>query len=121
MKAIEKPAAVVEGLTRWANALEAILADRRGRGFGAEPKTFDIENQRKLLLDAALMLKQPSTDVAGGSELSIAELERRVLFYIEQEQVKPAPDTFLIGLLCEVVRMAREYVHWAAVQALPPG
>lgn len=47
--------------------------------------------------------------VAGRMECSGAEFERRCLVLIEQEQGKALPDNGLIAVLCDGVRLAREY------------
>jgi hypothetical protein len=41
--------------------------------------------------------------------VSLTEFEHRCLVYLAAEQIKPSPDTALIGLLCDSVRLAREY------------
>lgn len=47
--------------------------------------------------------------VAGRMEGSNAEFERRCLIYLAEEQDKLIPDNALITLLCDGVRLAREY------------
>lgn len=42
-------------------------------------------------------------------ECSNAIFEQRCLFYIQQEQEKIMPDNALIDLLCDGVRLSREY------------
>lgn len=40
---------------------------------------------------------------------SNAEFERKCLVMLGEEQKKPSPDSALVDLLCEAVRLAREY------------
>lgn len=47
--------------------------------------------------------------VAGRMECSNAEFERRCLVMIMHEQERASPDNALIALLCDGVRLAREY------------
>lgn len=47
--------------------------------------------------------------VAGRMECSNQEFERRCRLYLAQEQEKPLPDNGLISVLCDGVRLAREY------------
>lgn len=50
-----------------------------------------------------------SVEVAGRMCLtSLDDHEHRCLAFIEQEQRSMAPDNFLIGVLCDSVRLARE-------------
>jgi len=58
----------------------------------------DVDQQR-LVLPA----------VAGRMQCSNAEFERRCLISIADEQDKLMPDNSLVALLCDGVRMAREY------------
>ncbi len=50
----------------------------------------------------------------GGDRLptTLAEFERRCLVHIEEEQSRAAPDTALIALLCDAVRLGREYADF---------
>ncbi len=50
--------------------------------------------------------------VAGTLDKSIAEHERGCLVLIGNEQEKIAPDNHLIAVLCDAVRLAREYVNY---------
>lgn len=103
----------LDGLRKWANDLDRILADRAGRGLSAEPKTFDLQANLKLLRDTLTLLK-PSTMMVAGErmELTLDEFQRRALVQIENLQADPSPDTWLIGLLCDAVRLARERPQW---------
>jgi len=47
--------------------------------------------------------------VEGGLERSIEDLERACLVLIKDEQEKINPDNALIAVLCDSVRMGREY------------
>ena len=47
--------------------------------------------------------------VAGSLRGTIANLEHRAKLYIEEEQKKLAPDNGLIAVLCDAVRLGREY------------
>ncbi len=51
-----------------------------------------------------------SVMVAGRMGRSIAEHERACLVLIEEEQSKIAPNNALISVLCDSVRMGREWV-----------
>jgi len=52
----------------------------------------------------------PRASVAGRqATLSLGEFERRCEIMLGREQEKPLPDTALIGILCEAVRLVREY------------
>jgi len=55
--------------------------------------------QRRLVLPA----------VAGRMEGSNADFEHRCMVYLAEEQDKLSPDNGLIALLCDGVRLAREY------------
>ena len=49
-------------------------------------------------------------EVAGRRlDISHAEFERRCRFMLKLEQEKIAPDTAVIAVLCDAVRLAREY------------
>lgn len=47
--------------------------------------------------------------VAGPFTGSLGYFERRCLVHMEDEQEKPNPDNALIAVLCDAVRLAREY------------
>lgn len=64
-----------------------------------ETTTAPAVDQQRLVLPA----------VAGRMECSNAEFERRCLIYIAEEQDKLMPDNALMALLCDGVRLAREY------------
>lgn len=53
-------------------------------------------------------------EVAGRMECSIANLEHRARMALYFEQQRPAPDNALISILCDCIRMGREYA--AAMQ-----
>jgi hypothetical protein len=57
----------------------------------------------------SLEKEQPATVSGRILNTTIAEFERRCGLYLADEQKKPSPDSCLIGLLCEAVRLAREY------------
>lgn len=50
-------------------------------------------------------------DAAGPMTITLIEFERRARVLMADEQAKPSPDTRLIGLLCEAVRLKREHVE----------
>ena len=56
----------------------------------------------------------------GGERMegSIAEFEHRCKVYIGEEQSKIAPDNGLISLLCDAVRLAREFVGAVATPTI---
>jgi len=56
-------------------------------------------------------------EIVGGNwmEQTIAEHVRRAEHYIVEEQAKIAPDNALIALLCDSVRMSREYLSNASL------
>jgi hypothetical protein len=65
------------------------------------------------------MTEQPGTLplVAGRCiEGTIADFERRCLVHLEEEQRMPFPDNALIAVLCDAVRLSREYVDYAQAQ-----
>ena len=47
--------------------------------------------------------------VAGCLDRTIADFERAALVHIEEEQGRPNPDNALIAVLCDSVRLGREY------------
>jgi len=50
---------------------------------------------------------------------SLAEFERKCLVLLEEEQRLPCPNNAIIAVLCESVRLKREYCDVIQVQALP--
>ncbi len=68
------------------------------------------------LLDAALLASAPAGNVVAGErmERSLADFTRACEVQILDEQRSPACDTALIGVLCDAVRLAREYAALAA-------
>ena len=54
--------------------------------------------------------------VDGRMECSIATFERRCRLAIDQEQGRSNPDTHLIAILCDAIRLGREYA-----EAMPKG
>jgi hypothetical protein len=52
---------------------------------------------------------EATVSVAGRFEWSLAEFYHRSLVCIEAEQQKPLPDNALISVLCNAVRLGREY------------
>ena len=65
-------------------------------------------------------LPQVGGEVMSGS---LVEFERRCRLYLEVEQSKLSPDNCLIALLCDAVRLSREYgEHYRnALSALTTG
>src|SRR5215203_516521 len=60
----------------------------------------------------------PKVSVAGAVlPMTIAEFERRCLVAIEELQQQPNFDSALLGLLCDAVRLAREFDQQPAVLA----
>lgn len=53
--------------------------------------------------------------IIGRLEGSINNFISRCETTIESEQGKGEPDNALIALLCDAVRLAREYVEWAGI------
>ena len=51
--------------------------------------------------------------IVGRMECSVADHERACLVLIEEEQRKPRPDTHLISVLCDSVRLGREFCELA--------
>ena len=54
-------------------------------------------------------LERRRSVVVGTMERSIADFTRSVEVLINDEQQKPLPDNALIGVLCDSIRLAREY------------
>jgi len=53
-------------------------------------------------------------EVAGRRMLMThAQFERGCKLRLKEEQEKPSPDTHLVNLLCEAVRLSREHTDWA--------
>jgi len=60
-------------------------------------------------------------DVAGRAcEVSIARLEHQALGCLRTEQDKPCPDNALLAVLCNTVRLCREYVDFAQMKQGEP-
>ena len=51
--------------------------------------------------------------IVGCMECSVADLGRACLVLIEEEQRKPRPDTRLIAVLCDSIRLGREFCELA--------
>ena len=62
----------------------------------------------------------PGVAVAGGLTTSLADFERRCDGLLVEEQMKIAPDNSLISVLCDAVRMSREYAESMRPCALSP-
>lgn len=50
--------------------------------------------------------------VAGGLEGNLATFERRCLLQLKEEQEKILPNNALIAVLCDAVRVKREYCQY---------
>ncbi len=51
--------------------------------------------------------------IAGGLEGSLNQFEHRALECLRAETEKAAPDNALVAVLCDAVRIKREYVDFA--------
>jgi hypothetical protein len=71
----------------------------------------DIENQKGRSMEP-LCNDQNLPKVAGNLNRPIVEVERALLIAIKEEQGKINPDKFLLGALCDAVRIGREYVKF---------
>lgn len=72
---------------------------------------------------AAVPSSPAQVAVAGRMERSIAAFVNACDVHLADEQERPAPDNALIAVLCDAIRLAREYVELAASRtnlALPP-
>ena len=78
-------------------------------------------------IDAVLAQPAPQTRglpliaVAGQLEVTIADVMHRCDVWLAAEQSKVRPDNALIALLCDCIRLAREYADYATVnpQTIP--
>ena len=76
--------------------------------------TVDGLDLEKLLDELERLRAVPRATVSGEHlPLSLNEFRGRCELHITEEQEKPAPDNYLIGLLCDGIRLARENEHMA--------
>jgi hypothetical protein len=57
------------------------------------------------------MNDEPLPSVAGRMQITFAQFELRCQHLIQEEQAKAFPDNALIGVLCDAVRLKREYLE----------
>ncbi len=104
-------AKLAEAQATLAQAREAMIAVRYFYG--------EDSNQPLSQLDAALAAldaKKPSLVGGDYMETSIAVFAHRCEVLIEEEQRKPLPNNALIAVLCDGVRLTREYTGWAPLK-----
>ena len=61
--------------------------------------------------------KMSDVSVTGRMDLTLADLERRCLILLDEEQRKIAPNNALISVLCNTIRLIREVVGQCSIRA----
>lgn len=63
----------------------------------------------------------PLPSCVGRLEITLAQFETRCQHLIQEEQQKPYCDNALIGVLCDAIRLKREYVEYVGKHGIEVG